>query len=85
MHDHAIADVRVDERPGNAAIVGPRMHDVAGCHFQVGDARRHLDLDYLRIRIQVARLGELQSRVPTSRGQRRGRYSGVPGKSRERR
>ena len=44
VHDHAVAHVRADQRPGNAAVVRPGPHGVPAVHVDVGDAGVQVDL-----------------------------------------
>ena len=45
MHDHAVADLRADERPGQEAVVGPGRRRPAGDEREIGEPGLQVDLD----------------------------------------
>ena len=57
VDDEPVADLGPDERPGNAAVVGPGLHACAG-DLDVGDACAEVDLDHPRIGIAIGGLGQ---------------------------
>jgi len=63
VHDQAIADARLDQRTGDAAVVGPGMHRLA-VDLHVGKLRDHVDLDDLRIGIAIGQFVELDAIGP---------------------
>ena len=69
-HDEAIAHARLDQRPWQPAVVGPRAQALAGRHLDLRDLGHQLDLDNLRIRIYVRELVELEAVGPASRRKR---------------
>ena len=56
VHDDAVADVGADQRSGDAAVVGPRLYRLPGCHLDVGDAGGQVDFHDLRIGIAIVGL-----------------------------
>jgi hypothetical protein len=74
MDDEPVADLGADERPGQSTIVRPGIDPMAWRNLHGCRARNKLDLDHVRVGIEVERVSEPELAIPTRRvkGLRRG-------------
>src|SRR6476620_9537230 len=64
MDDQAVADIRADQRSGNAAVVRPRLDGSTRGDFDDAQSRVEVDLDDMWIGIDISGFLEPQARVP---------------------
>ncbi len=65
VHDDAVAELGANHRARHRAVVGPRARRRAGQDLDVRDARLELDLEHVRIGIQVRAARPSRARRPS--------------------
>ncbi len=67
MHDDAVADLTADQRPGDLAVVRPHGGLVAGQDFELGHFGLEVELEHVRIGVQVVGLWQREVVGPALR------------------
>jgi hypothetical protein len=70
MNDEPVADARLDQRAGEATVIRPGAHALAGSDLDFGELRGQRKFNDVGIGIGVPRLGELHPVGPSSRCER---------------
>ena len=65
VNDQPVADAGLDQRSGQAAVIGPGLHALARRDLHLGELGRQGDLDHLGVGIGVDGLAQLEVRVPS--------------------
>jgi len=73
VDDETIADLGADQRPRQAAVVGPGRDPQLGGDVDVGDTRGQVDFEDARLGIAIGQLVQRELGVPARRGERRRR------------
>ncbi len=67
MHDHAVADLRAQQRARELAVVRPDGRLLAGKDLELGRLRLEIHLEHVRVGIEVLRGRDLEIPIPIGR------------------